>query len=157
MDRERSYPHFSKPIGARFFKLNLNLRAPKISLDEESLKKLSCRNELGFIIASKWCVTMRKDWAQGDWVVYRKSKRSSSPGPRAAHVNASSKGESYTYTVDKFWVVDRLLPDGQILLRTSTGKTNVLMSDDPNLRRAGILQRFFWRSKFRDALTHCVD
>lgn len=100
---------------------------------------------------------MERKWSRGDWVVYRKSKRSRSPGPRAAHVNASSKGETYTYTVDKFWVVDQLLPEGQLLLRTSTGKTNVLAADDFNLRHASVLQRFLWRAKFQAAKKQCAD
>ncbi|MCH1497349.1 MAG: hypothetical protein L7U72_19155 [Rubripirellula sp.] len=72
-------------------------------------------------------------------------------------MNASSKGETYNYTVDKYWVVDQLLPEGQILLRTSTGKTNILAADDFNLRPASILQRFLRRAKFEAAEQQCSD
>ena len=50
----------------------------------------------------------RNDWSPGDWAVYRKSKRSVSPGPRASNIMAASKGDSYTYVVEKFWIVDRV-------------------------------------------------
>lgn len=93
----------------------------------------------------------RSHWSPGDWAVYRKSKRSTSPGPRAANIVATEKGESYTYVVDKFWVVDSVLPDNQIRLRTARGKSHVISVDDPNLRRPSLLQRLFWRDRFREA------
>ena len=93
---------------------------------------------------------MKNKWSPGDWAVYRKSKRSTSPGPRAAHVVASSKGEEYTYVVDKFWVVQDLLPEDRLLLRTAKGKTHVIDSSDPNLRRASWLQRLVWRHRFHE-------
>lgn len=94
---------------------------------------------------------MRKKWSPGDWAVYRKSKRSTSPGPRAANVIAAPKGESYTYIVDKFWVVERILPGDKILLRTAKGKTHVIDASDPSLRKPSLLQRLLWRQRFREA------
>jgi len=47
----------------------------------------------------------------GDWVIYRKQKISASPGRRAQHTNPSPKGETYTYVVDKYWVVDEVGED----------------------------------------------
>jgi len=93
----------------------------------------------------------RSQWNAGDWAVYRKSKRSTSPGPRASNIVATEKGESYTYVVDKFWVVESILSEDQVRVRTARGKTHVLSSDDPNLRRPSILQRLFWRERFREA------
>lgn len=90
-------------------------------------------------------------WARGDWVVYRKCKRSCRPGPRAANIHASAKGESYTYLVDKFWVVEGLLPEEQILLRTATGKSHILSCSDPSLRRPSLMQRMFFRNRFHAA------
>ena len=97
---------------------------------------------------------MRSEWSPGDWAVYRKSKRSTAPGPRAEHVVASPKGESYTYTVDKFWVVDSVLPDNRLVLRTAKGKTHVIETSDRNLRRPSLLQRLLWRNRFREAEEH---
>jgi hypothetical protein len=98
---------------------------------------------------------MRKQWSAGDWAVYRKSKRSTSPGPRAENVIASPKGDSYTYVVDKFWVVERVLPDDHLLMRTARGKTHRIDVSDPSLRKASLLQRLFWRHRFLEAQEHC--
>jgi hypothetical protein len=91
---------------------------------------------------------MGNNWIPGDWAVYRKSKVSTSPGPRATNVFASRKGDTYTYIVDKFWVVQELLPDGELRMRTARGKTHVIRQDDPNLRRPSFVQRLVWRNRF---------
>ena len=98
---------------------------------------------------------MSRQLTAGDWVVYRKSKRSTSPGPRASHVVGSPKGESYTYTVDKYWVVEEVMPDGNLLMRTSKGKSNIIGLDDPNLRRASLFQRLLRKSRFQAAMEQC--
>ncbi|OYP28234.1 hypothetical protein [Rhodopirellula sp. MGV] len=91
---------------------------------------------------------MHANWRAGDWAVYRKSKQGANPGRRAAQVIASSKGETYRYVVDKFWVVDEVLSDGRLRLITARGKVHTIESDDPNLRRPGFLQRLLWRERF---------
>ena len=99
---------------------------------------------------SKGCdVNRRQNWSPGDWAIYRKTKRSQSPGRRATKILASEKGESYIYLVDKFWVVESITPDDQLCLRTARGKTNRIPVNDPNLRRPNLLQRFLWRARFR--------
>lgn len=92
---------------------------------------------------------MQSKWKPGDWAVYRKSKRSPTPGKRAADVVATTKGETYTYVVDKFWVVETTLPDNRIRLRTARGKVHEIEVDDPNLRRPTWLQRLLFRNRFR--------
>jgi len=92
---------------------------------------------------------MSRTWKSGDWAVYRKSKRSASPGRRAAHVMASTCGETYGYVVDKFWVVEATLPGGRLRLRTARGKIHLLDADDPNLRKPNLVQRLLWRERFR--------
>lgn len=87
-------------------------------------------------------------WEPGQWAIYRKSKQSTTPGPRASRIQANSKGESYSYVVDKFWVVQNVLPEGELCLRTASGKTHQVPLDDPNLRRPTILERFLWRDRF---------
>jgi hypothetical protein len=91
---------------------------------------------------------MRANWKPGDWAVYRKSKQSPIPGRRAANVVANPKGETYTYVVDKFWVVEKVLPGDLLLLRTAGGKAHRINPDDPNLRRPSLLQRLLWRDRF---------
>ena len=84
----------------------------------------------------------------GDWVVYRKTKHSEQPGPRASNVAPARHGEGYTYTIDKYWVVRDVLPDGQLLIRTRRGKEHVVSPNDPVLRRANLLQRLLHRARF---------
>lgn len=97
---------------------------------------------------------MDQQFKAGDWVVYRKTKQGPAPGPRARHVTASHKGDNYGYTVDKYWVVEDLLADGTVLLKTRRGKQNRLDSDDPALRKAGLLTRWMYRSRFLDIERH---
>ncbi|WP_203328859.1 hypothetical protein [Candidatus Laterigemmans baculatus] len=96
---------------------------------------------------------MSASYSPGDWVIYRKSKRSAAPGPRAQDVMAAQKGEKYSYVVEKFWIVDAVLPGNQLRLRTRRGKIHQLSSDDPNLRPAGWLKRFLYRNRFREIPT----
>jgi hypothetical protein len=86
----------------------------------------------------------------GDWVIYRKLKHSASPGPRAHHVSPSPNGELYSYFVDKFWIVQRVLPDGRLQLGTRTGKTNLIEPGDPHLRRARWWERWLYKNRFRE-------
>ena len=88
-------------------------------------------------------------WRPGDWAVYRKSKQSSIPGPRATRVTANPKGETYNYVVDKYWIVEAILPEGQLLLRTASGKSHTIDPEDRNLRHPSMLQRFLCRDRFR--------
>lgn len=92
---------------------------------------------------------LHSNWKVGDWAVYRKSKQSPHPGRRAIQVKASQKGELYNYVVDKFWVVDAVLPGDRLVLRTARGKTHIIEQSDPNLRKPGWIQRLLWRERFR--------
>src|SRR5688572_17864449 len=85
----------------------------------------------------------------GDWVIYRKLKHSASPGPRARNIWPSPNGELYSYFVAKFWIVQAVLPDGRLQLRTRTGKTHVVNPSDPRLRRARWWQRWFYKGRFQ--------
>ena len=91
---------------------------------------------------------MRKTFQVGDLVVYRKSKSSTHPGPRAENVHPAQHGDTYSYTVDKFWVVEQVLADGTIVAATRRGKKNRIKSDDPMLRRANLVQKLLYRARF---------
>ena len=93
---------------------------------------------------------MRNRFSAGDWVVYRKSKRSTTPGPRAQGVVASTKGEKYSYVVDKYWVVECIEDNGELVLRTRRGKLHRVSPDDANLRHAGLIEKLLYRNRFRD-------
>lgn len=89
----------------------------------------------------------------GDWVVYRKTKHSPQPGPRADNVVPAEHGDDYTYTVDKYWVVEQVKEDGTLLLRTRRGKEHTIRSSDPNLRKARWWERRLYRSRFESIAT----
>lgn len=94
----------------------------------------------------------------GDWVIYRKHKSSTIPGPRAENVHAASKGNLYRYTVDKFWVVDSIDADGMLQLRTRRGKRHAVRPDDPSLRKARLWERWIYRNRFDSVIeTHDSD
>ena len=84
----------------------------------------------------------------GDWVVYKKTKHSTQPGPRAQHISPAAGGDNYAYTVDKFWVVAAVRRDGQLVLHTRRGKQHVVSPSDPHLHRASWWQRLLYRSRF---------
>jgi hypothetical protein len=86
--------------------------------------------------------------AVGDRIVYRKTKFSPIPGARAHHITASEMGENYTYLVDKYWVVANVLEDGRLVAKTRRGKLNYVRQDDPNMRRARLVESLFHRDLF---------
>ena len=92
------------------------------------------------------------DYRVGDWVIYKKTKHSKNPGPRADSVSPSSGGDSYSYIVEKHWIVQEVLEDGQLVLVTRRGKTHLISPDDPLIRKANCWQRFRYRRRFSDVL-----
>lgn len=89
-----------------------------------------------------------EEFRPGDWVIYKMQKASSSPGPRAQATTASSKGENYTYIVDKFWVVEAVEGD-EVLLRTRKGKQHRINKGDSRMRRPSWLQKLMYSSRFK--------
>lgn len=85
----------------------------------------------------------------GDWVIYRKQKSSVSPGPRAENVVPAPNGEDYTYTVQKYWVVQEVLDDGRLRLATRRGKQHVVAPDDVRLRPARWWEKWLLAARFR--------
>jgi hypothetical protein len=84
----------------------------------------------------------------GDPVIFRKTKISTCPGPRAISIHPQGRGETYTYQVDKFWVVDQPIDGEMLLVRTRRGKVHRIRADDPNLRRANLLEWWLYRDRF---------
>ena len=81
----------------------------------------------------------------GDVVVYRKQKSSVHPGAHARDIQPAEHGDTYSYSVDKFWRVVALQPDHTLVVRTRKGKEHTIRPDDPNLRRAHWWEwLFFW-------------
>jgi hypothetical protein len=92
----------------------------------------------------------RHRYQVGDWVSYRMMKASSVPGPRAQQVSAAARGELYSYSVEKFWVITGVREDGQLEARTRRGKRHVLEPGDPRLKPATWWQRWVFASRFRE-------
>ncbi|GAB4157226.1 MAG: hypothetical protein Tsb009_34250 [Planctomycetaceae bacterium] len=90
----------------------------------------------------------QKPFQVGDLVVYRKTKHSLHPGPRAEDIIPASSGDDYSYCVDKYWVVSGQASENEIIVRTRRGKTHILKSNDPNLRRANLWERWFLGNRF---------
>ena len=72
--------------------------------------------------------------APGDPLIYRKTKVSPRPGPRARNIEPSENGDRYYYDVDKFWTVADVLEDGRLRAVTRTGKEVYLSREDERLR-----------------------
>ena len=84
----------------------------------------------------------------GDWVIYRKQKVSTIPGPRAQNTVPSPNGETYSYVVEKYWIVEEVLT-GQVRLVTRRGKRHVVALEDGRLRSAKWWERWLLASRFR--------
>lgn len=87
---------------------------------------------------------------RGDWIIYRKTKYSAHPGPRALNVAPTPKGDNYVYNVDKFWIVVEALPDETIRAVTRRQKEVTCKISDPNLRRANWFERLWHRQRFEE-------
>lgn len=84
----------------------------------------------------------------GDPVVFRMTKFSTDPGPRAVEVQPARSGETYSYVVDKFWVVGEIAPDQALILVTRRGKQHRVDPHDLRLRPANLWERWFYRQRF---------
>lgn len=93
---------------------------------------------------------MSQQFQTGDLIIYRKTKHGVHPGPRAANVHPAANGDTYNYTVDKYWLVQEVLDNGTLIATTRRGKQNYLKADDPNLQKANWLQRLWHRSRFAE-------
>lgn len=89
-----------------------------------------------------------RHYKPGDLVVYRVTKHGPRPGPRAENILPASKGEDYSYQVDKYWIVVEVRADGTIVARTRRGKQHVLDSHSPQLRPARWWERLLYGHRF---------
>ena len=91
---------------------------------------------------------MKCDFKQGDLVIFRVTKQSTDPGPRAVDVHPAQSGETYSYQIDKFWTVKEVLPDRSLQLVTRRGKQRTVTSDDLRLRHARWWERWLYSDRF---------
>ena len=86
----------------------------------------------------------------GDVVVCRKTKYSTRPGPRARNVFPCPRGDGYTYSVDKFWIVAVVNEDGTLLVATRRGKTHLVDPLSTSLRHANLWERIVHGGRLRE-------
>lgn len=89
-----------------------------------------------------------KNLKVGRKVVFSKDKSSLSPGPRAKDVVPLSKGDTYSYIVEKYWTVKEVRDDGTATLITRRGKEHTVPLDDPRLRHANLWERWIYHNRF---------
>ena len=81
----------------------------------------------------------------GDVVVYHKQKNTVHPGPHARDIQPALHGDTYSYSVDKFWRVIGVRPDNTLVVLTRRGKQHTIPADDPALRKVHWWERLlFW-------------
>ncbi len=81
-------------------------------------------------------------YTYGDCVVYRKTKHKSRPARRATKVHPTPKGETYTYSIDKYCRVVDVDRDGQVTLLTRRSGHITVDVNNPRLRRARWWERW---------------
>lgn len=91
---------------------------------------------------------MKREYRPGDPVIFRVTKQSTDPGPRAVDVHPAPAGETYSYQVDKYWTVSDVLPDGQLKLVTRRGKQRSVSIQDFRLRHARWWEKWIYRHRF---------
>lgn len=91
---------------------------------------------------------MPRTFRVGEPVVFRMTKFSTDPGPRAKEVQPARSGETYSYLVDKFWTVGQVDADGALVLVTRRGKQHRVTPDDLRLRPANWWERWVYATRF---------
>jgi hypothetical protein len=90
----------------------------------------------------------RRPLRPGAPIVYRVQETSSCPGPDAVDVYPSEHGEFYDYLAKKYWRVEEVLEDGSIVALTPLMEHQYVSPNDPNLRRANLVERVRYAARF---------
>lgn len=94
----------------------------------------------------------RRQLRPGAPIVYRVQETSTCPSPDARDVYPSEHGESYDYLAKKYWRVEEVLEDGSIVALTPLMEHQYLQCNDPNLRRANLIERLRHAARFPSAV-----
>ena len=70
------------------------------------------------------------------------------PSPDAFDVYPSEHGEFYDYQAKKYWRVEKVLEDGSIVAVTPLMEHQHLQRNDPNLRKANLIERLRYAARF---------
>ena len=63
-------------------------------------------------------------------------------------MHPAEHGDLYYYLTNKYWRVEEVLPDGWIVARTPLMEQHYLRRDDPNLRKANVVERLRYAARF---------
>ena len=91
---------------------------------------------------------LRRKFHAGVPIVYRVVETSTRPGPEARDIHPAERGELYYYLTNKYWRVEEVRPDGWIVALTPLMEHHYLRRDDPNLRKANLLERLRYAARF---------
>lgn len=81
-------------------------------------------------------------------VVYQLTETSTCPSHDAYDVHPAEHGDYYYYLTNKYWRVEEVRPDGWIVARSALMEHHYLRRDDPNLRKASLLERLRYGGRF---------
>ena len=90
---------------------------------------------------------MARQFRPGDCVVYHKQKLSAHPGPHQ-DIHPAPNGDTYTYSVLKFYRVVAVPTDQTIVVRTRRGRRRTLAIADAAMRLAHWWERLLFGSRF---------
>src|SRR5450432_1591341 len=90
----------------------------------------------------------RRRLRPGAPIVYRVQETSTCPSPDAVDVYPSRHGEFYDYLAKKYWRVEEVLEDGSIVALTPLMEHRHVRSNDPNLRKANLIERVRYAARF---------
>jgi hypothetical protein len=91
---------------------------------------------------------LRGKFHPGVPIVYRVVETSTRPGPDARDIHPAARGDLYYYLTNKYWRVEEVRPDGWIVALTPLMEHHYLRRDDPNLRKANLLERLRYAARF---------
>lgn len=81
-------------------------------------------------------------------IVYRVLETSTCPSRDAVEVHPAEHGDLYYCVTNNYWRVEEVLEDGRIVARTPLMEHHYLRRDDPNLRKAGFIERRRYAARF---------
>jgi hypothetical protein len=93
----------------------------------------------------------RRRLRPGAPIVYRVQESSTCPGPDALDIYPSRHGEFYDYLAKKYWRVEEVFDDGSIVALTPFMEYQYVSHNDPNLRRANLIERVRYADRFPSA------
>ncbi|MDQ3117398.1 MAG: hypothetical protein M3Q86_12455 [Verrucomicrobiota bacterium] len=100
------------------------------------------------LLSRRWHF-LRRRLQPGVPIVYRMAENSSRPpGPEARDIRPAERGDLYYFLIEKYWRVEQVLEDGRIVAVTPLMEHHLLRPDDPNLRRASLLERLRHGARF---------